>query len=99
MATDLMSSRRLAGELIKAIDVLSDVLAVVRDPRGYTEAYRDLYVLVGDEDRWASIFEVKPEYKSNRILHELGPTRIKWLKQWREDEVPKVSQLRKVLAE
>lgn len=93
MIAGLMSSRRLAGELIKAIDILSDDLAPARKPYEFTQAYRDLYVLVGDEERWASIFDIQPGNKSNFILHHLGPSRVKWLKQWREDEV------RKVLAE
>ena len=93
MAIDLMSSRRLAKELIGSIDVLSDPLAAGRNPLGYSEAYRDLYILVGNEERWASIFEVQPGNKSNRVLHEVGAARMEWLKKWRDDE------LRKVLAE
>ena len=85
-----MSRRALAKELVATIDILSNPLSAARNPFEYTHAYRDLYILVSDDDRWEGIFETQPGAKSNYVLHALTPARVEWLKQWREREVKKV---------
>ncbi len=82
-----ISYRRLAHELRELIDVLRDPLSSTREPLKYSNAYRDLLVLVIDEDRWAQIFAVKEGCATNHILNALKPFRVEWLQAWRETEL------------
>lgn len=82
-----ISHRKLGHELREAIDVLIDPLSPGRRPVEYTRAYRDLLLLVDDEDRWAMIFEIQPGCATNYILNVLKPFRVEFLKAWRATEL------------
>ena len=82
-----MTSRQLTKELRELIDVLSRKLESTRNPVGYARAYRDIFILLVDESVWESIFAISEGNQSNRILHDLGPSRMEWLEEFYENEV------------
>lgn len=84
-----MSQRALAQELIAAVDILADPLAPARRPFEYAHAYRDLFILISDDDRWQEIFAVREGAKTNYVIHALGSARVEFLKRWRDTEIPR----------
>jgi hypothetical protein len=86
-ATNPVSLLRLINEIRPAIDVLRDPFSPARHPVKYTEAYRDLAVVVTNEDIWRQMFEIQPGCHTNNLIHTLGVERIKWLRKFREQEM------------
>ena len=82
-----ISTNRLLSELKTLVDTVRDPLSPVRKPTKYAEAYRDLLVLLSHEEIYRSIFEIQPGSKSNKLLVNLGKSRIEWLKRFHEDRV------------
>ncbi len=84
-----ISHNRFVREVRPLVDILRDPLSPARCPVEYTEAYRDLSLLVSDDTIWAALFDVEPGAKSNYALHNLGSERVKWLKRFRESVLAK----------
>lgn len=84
-----LSHTRWVREVLPLIDLLRDPFSPGRQPVEYAEAYRDISLLVCDDNIWAALFEVAPGAKSNYALHNLGIERVEWLKAFREQVLAK----------
>lgn len=84
-----MSLNRFVREAQPLIDILRDPLSPARRPLDYSDAYRDLTILLGNDEIWNSIVEIQEGCASNYVLHNLGNARIEWLKKFRRERIQK----------
>lgn len=96
MASSTISARELESELKRLIDALIKPWDQVKHPKEYWQAELALKIMLSDRDLYKSLFRIKPECESNRIIPGLGKARIQWLQEFYEREFEPLEEVTNV---